>query len=364
MGLVATDIVVKSTIEAALAHLRQNEWLWDDIWGELATDPLSRVEYGWKEVDAAKRWFKANNVLTVFPFRQDGPTLPCFTVLVTSTGEDTEVATLGDEGEEFDDFDPKQNALQPQRVYAPFTPKKYDMSTGTITFPDSLTTNFVVPGQFMVSQKSGKAYQIYKIAGNGFQIKAGTRDDFTDGYIVPPTSLWNEKKERTKIAENVVIGVHAQSDPVQCMWMRMLIMYILLRYKEAYFESRGFDLTTFTCGEIDLNPNFQNSDRVYSCFVTLTGKIETRWIKYVAPKLQSTQVDIRIADGPKTPEAYLKQVQAQGWSMPPDPPAPPADNAPFPNDADPLIDTIEDGIESPSEEDDGDEQDHQGDPQE
>lgn len=369
MGLVATDIVVKSMIEAALDHLRKNEWLLDDVFGELATDPLSRVEYGWKEVDSAKKWFKANDIIAVFPFRQDGPRLPCFTVVVSSTAEDTENASLGDEGEEtgidLPEFDPRQNALLPQQVYRPFTPKSYDPVTGTMALADGLDPSFLVPGQFMVSARSGKAYQILAVLGGGqFRIKAGTRDDFTDGYVVPPTSLWNQKKERTKMGETVVIGVHAQSDPVQCMWMRMLIGYILLRYKEAYLESRGYDLSTFSLSEIDLNPNFQNSDRVYSCFATLNVKVETRWIKYVAPKLQSTRVQIRIADGPKTPEAYVKQAQKQGWSMPQDPPPVPTDSAPFPNPNDPLIDTIDDGIESASEEDDGDEQDHQGDPQE
>lgn len=347
MGLVSTDIVIKSAIEAAMDHLRQNEWLWDDVWGELAMDPLSKVEYGWKDVDAAKRWFKGNNVRVVFPFRQDAPVLPCFTVVVTSTAEMAERATLGDEGEEEDDFDPKQKALLPQKVYREFTPKAFDRDTGTVTFPDNLTTQFVVPGQFLVSSRTGKAYQIYEVAADDkFKIKEGVREDFTDAYIVPPTTLWNSKKERTKIGETIVVGVHAQSDPVQCIWMRMLIAYILLRYKEAYFESRGLDLTTFTISEIDLNPNFQASDKVYSCFVTLNGEIETRWIKYVAPKLQSTQVSIRIADGPKTPEGYLKQVQRQGWQMAQDPP--PVPTEPLGNlnvDGTAEDGTLEDGID-------------------
>lgn len=327
MGIVPADLLVKSAIEAALAHLRANQWLLDDVWGELATDALSSTEYGWKDVDAAKKWFNGNNIRVVFPFRVDKPTFPCITVVNMSTGEEPEKASLGDEGEEEGNFDPKANAILPQLVYRPFTPKAYDRSTGIVTLPNSLETNYMVPGQFYVSASSQKAYQILEVLGaDQFRIKENTSDNFTGGYIVPPSNLWNVKRERTRIGESFTLGLHAQSDPSQCIWLRMLVSYILLRYKEAYFESRGFELSTFTVSEVDLNPQYQQVDRVFSCYVTLRAEVETQWIKYVAPKLYSTQVNIRIIDGPKTPEGYLKQVQKQGWMMPPDPPLPPAEN--------------------------------------
>ena len=65
MGIVPSDLLVKSALEAALAHLRANQWLLDDVFGELATDSLSGLEYGWKDVDAAKRWFLNNNIRVV-----------------------------------------------------------------------------------------------------------------------------------------------------------------------------------------------------------------------------------------------------------------------------------------------------------
>jgi hypothetical protein len=346
LGLVATDILVKSAIEGALDHLRKNQWLLDDVWGDLAVDTMSKVQYGWKDVDAAKKWFNGNNILVTFAFRDDQPVIPCISVVVTSTAEMGDRTTIGDEGDETDDFDPKKNAILPQKVYLDFTPKKFDREQGLVTLPDGVDSTYVVPGQFLVA-KSGKAYQIYQVIDAAtFKIKENLREDFTGCYIAPPTSLWNAKGERSRVSESVVLGIHAQSDPVQCAWMRMLVMYILFRYKEAYLESRGFELSTFSCSEIDLNPSFRNSDKVFSCFVTLNGEVEAKWIKYVAPKLQSTQVSIRIADGPKTPEGYLKQVQKQGWSMPEDPPPVPADNLGGINvDGDEEDGTLLDGID-------------------
>lgn len=264
MGIVPSDLLVKSALEAALAHLRANQWLLDDVFGELATDSLSGLEYGWKDVDAAKRWFLNNNIRVVFPFRQDSPTFPCISVVNMSTAEETEKASLGDEGDEEDNFDPKQNALLPQLVYRPFTPAKYDRAAGIVTLPANLVDSYIVPGQFLVSAKSGKAYQIYKALGNNqFTIKEGIADDFTGAYITPPSTLWNVKRERTRMGETFTLGLHAQSDPSQCIWLRMLVMYILLRYKEAYFESRGFELSTFSVSEVDQNASYQQVDKIF-----------------------------------------------------------------------------------------------------
>ena len=53
--IIATDILLKSMFEAAFNDLRKNPWILDDIFGGMALDPLSRVEYGYKEVEQAKK---------------------------------------------------------------------------------------------------------------------------------------------------------------------------------------------------------------------------------------------------------------------------------------------------------------------
>jgi hypothetical protein len=315
MPILATDIIVKTAIEAAIAHLRQNSWLWDDIWGGLATDSLSKAEYGWKEVDRAKNWFKANDIKVYTAFRVDLPDLPAITIVNESTSEALDRTSLGDTYEETGDFDPSANSLIQQMIYSPFTPKSYNPTTGTVTFPDGTITDMIVPGQFLVSSKTSKAYQILSVGGpNSFTIKANTVEDFMGAYIAPPTSLWNVKREITYFNESFNVGVHANSDPIQCIWMRQLVLYILLRYKEAYIERRGLELTTPRAGAIDLNAHFPK-EKVFSCFINMHGIVPATWIKYVAPKLQSVVSKIYIADGPKTPNAYINQVRKQGWQM-------------------------------------------------
>ncbi len=319
MGIIATDILIKSMIEAAMADLRKNNWILDDIYGDLASDQLAKTDYGWKEVEAAKQWFLGNNIDVYLMNRVDTPRFPCITVVRISSREMTERDSLGDEGEETE-IDPQDITRQQQMTYPAFTPKAYDKAKGIVTLPDGQTTNDLMPGQFLVSKKSNKAYVVNTVLGpQKFLITAGIDDDFTNCYIIPPTALWNLKKELTFLEETFAIGIHAESDLNQALWLRQLIQYIMLRYKEAYLERRGFELSTHNVGSVDENPHFNGVERVFTCMLSLTGQVEANFIKYAAPKLQGVKGGIRIIDGPRTPEEYQIYAQSQGWKMEEDP---------------------------------------------
>jgi len=321
MGVQATDILLKTMIEGALADLRKNNWILDDIYADLALDPLAKMDYGWKEVMRAKEWFLGNNIDVYLTNRVDTPRFPCISVVRLSSREMTERDELGD-GLDDSEIVPHNITALPQQMYGPFTAVAYDPSTGTLTLPSNLTTSRMFVGQFLVSKVSGKAYVINTVSGQStFTIAEGTVDDFTQAYIAPPTALWNLSKERTWLEETFAIGMHTESDMNQAIWMRQLIQYIFLRYKEAYIERRGVALSTFNVGSIDINPHFNGTEMVYSCMMTFTGQVEANFIKYAAPKLQGFKVDTYVLNGPKTPAAYLKYAEAQGWQMQGDEPA-------------------------------------------
>lgn len=319
MGIIATDILIKSMLEGAMADLRKNTWILDDIYSDLANDPLAKTDYGYKESARAKEWFLGNNIDVYLMNRVDTPRFPCLTVVRVSSREMTERDALGDEGSE-EEFDPQEITRQIQMTYEPFTPKAYDKAKGVVTLPDGQTTTNMLAGQFLVSKKSNKAYVINTVVGpNQFLITAGIDDDFTGGYIIPPTALWNLKKELTYLEETFAIGMHAESDLNQALWLRQLVQYIFLRYKEAYLERRGFELSTYNVGSIDDNPHFNGAERVFSCMMSVNGQVEANFVKYAAPKIQGIKGGIRIIDGPKTPDEYQIYAQSQGWKMEEDP---------------------------------------------
>lgn len=325
MGLLPTDLVVKSMLEAALYDVRKNAWLLDDVFSGLASDPLSSAQYGWKEVARAKDWFLSNNVMVYLPFRIDAPTLPCISIIGPSVSEMQSRANLGDDGQT-EDYAPDLATANPQRVYDPFTPAGYDPETGYVTFPQGIMTDTMAPGMFLVSQKSGKAYVIQQIVSSQvFGIKSGTNDDFTAAWVAPVSALWNLQREIIITDQSFTIGCHTQGDPVTITWLRDLVMYCLGRYREAYLEARGFGLSTISCGPPSVDPDF-DMERCYKVDINLMGQVQGDWIKYIAPKLQVVRSGILIADGPKTPAQYLQYAEAQGWKMAADAATPPPVN--------------------------------------
>ena len=314
MSIISTDVLVKTMLEAAIADLRKNPWLLDDVFGGLAADPLASLDYGFKEVEQAKKWFLNTNIFIFMQFRVDDPIFPCITIVHNSSAEMIERTSLGDNrlgGE----IDPSFIRSVPQKVYSNFTPVAYDPVTGIVRLPANLDTEQMARGMFLVSQRSGHAYEIKKIKSDvQFVIATGVADDFTSVYIVPPTSLWNVERELSFLREVFQIGAHTQSDPNQNIWLHQILWYSLLRYKEAYLEGRGFELSTLSSGPMERNPKFE-SDIVFSRYITLSGQQQIDWIKYIAPKLQIVRGGLVIMDGPKTPPEYAAEIGKQSWVM-------------------------------------------------
>lgn len=316
MAIIPTDILVKTALEAGLNDLRKNNFILDDVIAGLATDMLSKTEYGYKEIHAYKQWFLSNKIPVYLDFRVDSPEMPCITITSSPRAEMIPRTSLGDSLGGPEDISTEKVSINPIKVYENFTPSEYDKTNGVITFPSGITTEYAVVGQFLVSSRTGKAYQILEIIGNTqFRIKANVNEDFTDAYVVPPVSVWNLQREITFVQETVYIGVHTQSDPVQNQWLHDTVWYILLRCKEVYFEGRGFELSTMQSDAMYLNPNFKETDRIFSRNINLSGQIEINFIKYAAPKLQDVRGVIRIADGPKTPPGTNPQDYPITWQM-------------------------------------------------
>lgn len=344
MSILATDVLIKTMLEAGLHDLRKNSWLLDDVFSGLAADPISRAEYGWKEVKRAKEWFLANNVAVYLPFRIDAPTLPCISVVGPQSSEMNERANLGDDGIA-EEIVPREASAQPQRTYDPFTPVSYDKTTGYVVFPKGIQTSVMAPGQFLVSQQSGQAYVILEVIDpQTFAITTNINDDFTDAYVVPPTALWNLQRELMFMSESFTIGCHSIGDPVFIMWLRRIVLYMLGRYREAYLESRGFGISRMSASPPYIDTEF-DQERVYTSNITLEGQVQADWIKYIAPKLQIVTAEIAIINGPKTPPGYQTQVQSQGWEMEGDITPPPH----IPNPGDIPDDAVADPEDVPRE---------------
>ena len=75
-----------NAVMEAIARLQRNPALVDSIFRVLATDELTKAQYGETEIAAAKRWFcgdgdvKPVELLVFMAYRIGEPKIPCITI--------------------------------------------------------------------------------------------------------------------------------------------------------------------------------------------------------------------------------------------------------------------------------------------
>lgn len=319
MSVLATDLLIKSMLEFAIQDLRANDWILDDVFGGLADDPLLSPDYGWKEVQAAKNWFKETDIPVLLEFRvSDKPVMPCFSVAYNPSPERQDWSALADDG-----MITEMDTGKILKVYCDFTPASYNNTTGTVVLPGNLTTDVMVAGQFLVSSVTGHAYVINKVVNvDTFLISPGVQDDFTNCFISPPSSLYNVHHELTFVWEQYTIGVHAENLPANTQWLWQILIYSLGRYKEVFLEKRGYGLSTFQSTALERNANF-GVQNVYSRYVTLGGRVEVSWVKFRAPRFDNVRIRLQVADGPTQPNLVgvygTNMGDDQSWTTTDDP---------------------------------------------
>ena len=300
MAILQSDILIKTMLEAALNDLRSNTWILDHIFEGLATDPLARKEYGYKEVEAAKQWFLNTEIPVLMQHRiADKPPIPCISIAYESSAEAMDRTSLADMGQ-IDTID-SSLFVPDEALTDDFTPLSYDPETGVITLRKKTLTSKAIPGQFIVSGCSGKAYEIKSIIDiDNFVIAKGVCEDFKDSHLRSKFRCWNLHEEMTFMNERYQIGVWSQSDIATCMWLWQIVVYSLLRYKEAYLEGRMFELSTFSSGPFEVRSEF-SADHAYARFISFSGVVPATFVKLAAPKIEAVDLTVVIADGPSSP---------------------------------------------------------------
>lgn len=316
MAVISGEILIKTAIEAAIYDLRQNEYILEDIFVGLATDPLSKAEYGWKFVEQAVAWFKETDIPVFDQFRVgDNPVFPCITVVKANSSENLQRTNLADHG--LIEQKPRIGLkLALRKVYENFTPQKYDPDTGIVTFPKSLTTKDVFPGQLLLDNTTGESYKILQcLSESEFRIETNTCANFTEACIIPKSQMMNVHREVTFKKESYIIGIHVPSQPVQNVWLSQIINYCLLgRYKEVYLDERGYEISTMEEGQVQMNENFK-PEVVYTKYFTLHGDICVDWIKFTSEQLDGVKQAVWIAEAPESPTQEIKEQSIkQGWA--------------------------------------------------
>jgi len=279
LGVHQSDVVIRSCIVAALADLRANPWLLDYVFASLPRDEMTMKDYGEKSVEKAKEWFLKTKIPVAMVPRLNEAQVPCITIKLQDSQE-SEV-TLADVH-----YQPTEtnDGVWPN-IVNPFTPAKYNAATGIMVLPAGAAGSTILAPGMVVIDANGKTHNILEVFDDGsFTIKQGTIADFTGSVIRGQKPSYITALESVAYRETYLIGVHVAGEPVYLTWLHSILVFVLLRYKQALLESRGFERSVVNSTDFDRNEQFE-SELVFSRYMNITGYVRQYWPKAINPRI-------------------------------------------------------------------------------
>lgn len=282
LGIFQSDVIIRTAIVAALADLRVNPQLLDYVFASLPADEKTRRDYGEKSVAAAKKWFLNNKIEVAMVPVMDKAKAPIITIKLLDSNEAE--TTLGDIHYISSEFD--EDAWPP--LTEEFNPS-YNPATGNFTVElEKIGGLYVVPGMSIIDGV-GKDHEILVVNEDGFGISPGTVADFRHAVLKGRKPVRATSLESVAYKESYQIGVHVPSEPVYLTWLHSIVVFCLLRYKEALLESRGYGRSVVNSSSFDKNPEFLE-EAVFSRYLNISGYVRQYWPKVLgAPTIQTVQ---------------------------------------------------------------------------
>lgn len=295
LGVHQSDIILRSAIIAGIADMRANPWLLNSVFASLAQDTLTMADYGEQEIAQAKKWFLSTDIPVFMATRVDEAKFPCISIALQESVE-TE-ATLGDVH-----YDPQETMESEWPPLAgPFSPVAYSAGAGMMRLPASVAEAVaLVPGMVLID-RVGRMHPVLEVLDDDtIAIKAGTIADFGAALLKGPKPQFVTTLESLAFRETYSIGLHVQGEPVHLTYLYSVIAFVLLRYKEALLEARGFERSTIAWSSFTRNEQTE-VELVFSRYCTLTGYVRNYWPKATSKRLElytGTLIAGRDGEGP------------------------------------------------------------------
>lgn len=293
-GIHQSDIIIRFALKAALADMRANPWLLDYCFASLAQDPLTIREYGEQNIQAAKDWFLKSDIPIISVSSPDELKPLAITIALVDSTEVTPEATLGDiHSEPLEENDGVWPILT-----GPLTPKSYVPGTGVITMAQPLPGDLVLEEGMFIGDFGGRAHEVLEVIDDtSFRISPYVVADFRNSVIRPARPAFVTGVESSSFRETYSIGIHTPGEPQKLLWLHSIIVFCLLRYKQALLEARGFERSTFQSSEFNRESQF-DTELVYGRYIRLSGHVRHYWPKNVSQKIGAVRVQpLRVSVG-------------------------------------------------------------------
>lgn len=273
------ELIVESVIRDGLANLKNNPQIIDDVFSSLLAK-YNKRKYGSQEIENIKSLINKKQVNVVFAYHEVDSNVPCFSIMVGSDDEDKGRASLGDFRKDvFEDItDPDELAklvLVDQTIVV-----AWDYKSGELILSPDVDLAQVTKNNILVDENSIE-YTVKSIVDQtGFKsvfIVGGEEDSFEANDVVSIKSSLNYKKyEVNGVMSDVklVVGVHTK-DALTTKYMYILLKHILLSRKQDLIK-RCFIVSSYSGSDFSRDQAYAG-DRVYTRFLTISGKVEDSW---------------------------------------------------------------------------------------
>lgn len=297
LGIFQSDIIIKSAIDAALSDLRNNPWLLDYVFSSLPQDALTWKEYGEKSVQTAKSWFLKTAIPVKLVPVLNELQVPCITISLLDSSEVTGESSLGDI--HFESTEAVNSTWPPLTTV--FAPKSYQASTGVVVLKSLPETVSLQPGMFIIDA-NGKEHEILKVTGDlTFEIAANTVANFKKSVLKSHKPSIIVNLESSFFRESYRIGIHVGGEPGPLSWVHSIVVFALLRYKQALLEARGFERSSFQSSDFSREQQYE-TEMVFSRYITITGNVKQYWPKYIGPVIDGVKVDVSMNSNRTQPD--------------------------------------------------------------
>lgn len=288
MAIASFDVEIQAILRFGFDYIVAHPEVIDDIFANFKEGHLWKL-YGDKEIQKIKQWVTENEIPVVLSWSLNPQRIPCVSVHIASSAEDTSNAFLGDHAEVVE----KQH---PARVIIPeFVPDAYDVANSVITVPKSIDLSLVRPAHIIVDGNN-EPYMITEIQGQQITIQlegpAVTPNKFTVKSFITASRV---KRGETYIQEGVDVGIHGHSDQNTVLWLYYMILWISLRFKPE-IEKRCMDLSTFSASDFKRDSQYLG-DNIFSRWMRVTARTRVSWTEDPYPEIDTLVANVDYDDG-------------------------------------------------------------------
>lgn len=296
-GLFQGDVLIYEAIQLGIDDMRKNDWLIDHMLGDFTSISYLKKKYGQKQIDACKEWFRNQQIDVYNRDRTDKDRLPCVTITTGSDQEKDDMKHMGDQSTESVILMPQEIGKPIPYVVKPFVPTGYDKNTGEISIPNTVDWTGIAPNMILVNPDNGQGYVILEVTPNGVLIEPDMDLEATQLAVVPKFQIYKARVEHTFFNDTYTISCHAHGDHQNVLWLHSIVLYSILRYREALLEANGFAESKVSNSPIVLTDGYTGpgGEMAWTRSIQLTGQTEASWIKsprrYIESVVLKDQID-------------------------------------------------------------------------